>query len=70
MSYLKEHEVHVEKTGNWSGVVVNISSFLGEIQVVQCDDCDHVEVHCLHAISTWKYGDTALLCELCGEDGT
>jgi hypothetical protein len=70
MSYLKEHDEHVEETGISSFDYIHIMSFLGTIAVEKCDKCSLLMVTCIHELNEWNPESTILICKLCGEELT
>lgn len=66
MSYLREHDEH----GSYSFGIVYISSWLGTIELEECDTCGYLNVLCTHENNSWTEDETQLLCDLCGADGT
>jgi len=67
---LKEHTDHVEKGQGTAFNVLYLSSYLGEIEIEVCDDCDFIRIRCTHAVNRWTDGETKLICDLCGADVT
>lgn len=72
MSYSKVHDEHAARDGHYTMSTVNLSSYLGTIQIDMCEEgnCPHVEIRCTHEFNTWHENETVLLCDLCGADGT
>lgn len=70
MSYLREHDEHVQQDGGWSAVIINISGPLGTISADVCEKCDYQIAWCTHERNSWNIAGTELTCDLCGADGT
>lgn len=70
MSYLREHDAHVNADGVFASSVFTLGSHLGTLQAEQCDTCPYWYVACLHDHCAWDLGGKTLLCRLCGADGT
>lgn len=70
MSYLREHDEHVARTGGFSADYVTATSSLGTIQIETCDRCPILWARCIHERNTWNAARTQLTCDLCGVDGT
>jgi hypothetical protein len=70
VSLLKEHDDHVHLEGWASYDVVYVESHLGKLMIEACDQCEFIQVYCLHAVCLWSDDDTVLTCQLCGQDGT
>lgn len=70
MSYLREHDEHVDRDGGFSADCLTVTSYLGTIEIESCDRCPHLWVRCVHQHNTWNSAGTQLTCDLCGVDGT
>lgn len=70
MSCKSEHDSHHRHSGGWSVDVLYLSSFLGEVQIEQCDKCAYRIVQCNHKYKSWNIEQTQLTCDLCGTDVT
>jgi len=70
MSYLREHDEHVQRDGGFSADYLTVTSYLGTVEVESCDQCPLVAVRCTHERNTWNADEAQLTCDLCGVDGT
>lgn len=69
MSYLREHDRHVDRDLFVTFNVIEVTSFLGTIIVETCETCPLMQVNCIHRRTTWVTR-TMLTCDLCGMDCT
>jgi hypothetical protein len=70
MSYLREHDEHIARSGGFSADYVTATSWLGTIEIESCDSCPLLWVRCIHEHNTWNTDGSQLTCDLCGVDGT
>jgi hypothetical protein len=70
VSYLREHDEHVDRDLWFSADYATVTSSLGTIEIESCNACPMLWVRCIHERNTWDAEGTQLACDLCGVDGT
>ena len=70
MPYLSKHQQHLKEQSLYTSSVFQMENERGSIEVTVCDVCHYMTAVCNHEKNTWLAGGTALICDLCGDEGT